>query len=108
MTQFNVELFHDVLNNEELAILNCLLECFLNVPEHQILQFSILCENSLEAIQVTLLYTVDKRATPRHELHETSLIVILHSLNLLPKPPIDKTNQSHSLKVKIVVSTYMR
>ena len=108
MTQFNVELLHDVLNNEELAILNCLLECFLDVPKHQILQFSIFCENSLEAVQVTLLYTVDERATPRHEPHETSLIVILDSLNLPPKPPIDKPNQSHSLQIKLVVSTYRR
>ena len=108
MTQLDIELFHDILNNEELAVLNCLLECFLDVPEHQILQFSILCEYSLEAVQVTLLYTIDERATSCHKLHETSLVVSLHSLNLLPKPPIDKTNQSHSLKVKIVVSTYMR
>ena len=50
MTQVDVQLLHDVLHDEQFSVLNCLLECFLNVPEHEILELGLFGENLLEAI----------------------------------------------------------
>ena len=87
VAQLNIELFDDILHDKELPILDRLLESFLDVPKHQVLQLGVLRENPLEPIQVTLLHTVDQRATPRHKLHKTRLVVLLHPLYLVPKTP---------------------
>ena len=103
MAQVDVQLLHDVLHNEQLSVLDCLLECFLNVPEHEILEFGLFGEYLLEAIQVSLDGTVDERTTSCHEAHEAFPVVLFHGLNFLPKPP-----RKQILGQCMLVLTYMR
>ena len=94
VAQLNIKLFDDILHDKELPILDRLLESFLDMPEHQILQLGVLRENPLEPIQVALLHAVDQRASPCHKLHEGRLVVLLHPLDLVPKTPPNVQNKS--------------
>ena len=60
VAQLNIKLFDDILHDKELPILDRLLESFLDMPEHQILQLGVLRENPLEPIQVALLHAIDQ------------------------------------------------
>ena len=103
MAQVDVQLLHDVLHNEQLSVLDCLLECFLNVPEHEILELGLLSEYLLETIQVSLDCAVDKGSTSCHEAHKAFPIILFHGLNFLPKPP-----RKQILGQRMLVLTYMR
>ena len=59
VTEFDVELFNDVLDDEQFAVFDRLLEGSLNVPKHQVLQLLILGEDLLEAFKVALSHAVD-------------------------------------------------
>ena len=59
VAELYVELFDDVLNNKELAVLDCLFECLLDVPEHEVLHLGILCKDLLEAVEVSLYRRID-------------------------------------------------
>ena len=60
VAQLNIKLLDDILHDKELPILDRLLESFLDMPEHKVLQLGVLRENPLEPIQVSLLHAIDQ------------------------------------------------
>lgn len=101
MVELDAQFFDNVLDNEQPAVLDCLLEGPLDVPKHQVLQLRFLCEQLLEAIEVSLYGALEHGASPGHEFHEGRPVSTLQSLDLSPKPIM-------LARTRKAVSTYMR
>lgn len=82
MVELDAQFFDNVLDNEQPAVLDCLLEGPLDVPKHQVLQLRFLCEQLLEAIEVSLYGALEHGASPGHEFHEGRPVSTLQSLDL--------------------------
>ena len=83
--QLDVQLLYDILHDKELAVLDRLFERLLNVPEHQVLELVFLCEQFLEAIQVSFNRAVHERPALCHEFHKQLSVLTLQGLYFLPK-----------------------
>ena len=85
--KINIELFNDILNYKKLAMFDSFLECSLDVPEHQVLQFFVFCKDFLETFKVRILNALDHGTSFGHKFHELISISGLQCFDFLPKPP---------------------